>query len=103
MDKINELFLDPATEYVWLNPEFNKTSSDSKVHIADKRVARLLLVLHELDESVGGLEELPKTELVELVSGAILACGFVDPLEARYAIAAVLEAIEMRDPMPESP
>jgi hypothetical protein len=34
---------------------------------------------------------------------AFLACGFVDPIEARYAIAAVLEVIEMHDSMPESP
>jgi hypothetical protein len=99
MDKINRLSPDPSTENMWLNPE---AETNSKVHIADKRVGRLLLVLHELDRSVAGLEELPKTELSELVSGAILACGFVDPIEARYAIAAVLEVIEMHDSMPES-
>ena len=102
MDKINKLFLDPPTERMWPTPELNQACSDAKVHIADERVARLLLVLHELDESVAGLEELPKTELSELVSSAILACGFVDPLEARNAIAAVLEMIEMHNPMPES-
>ena len=102
MDKANKLFLYPSTEHVWPTQEFNQTCSDAKVHIADERVARLLLVLHELDESVAGLEELPKTELSELVSSAILACGFVDPLEARNAIAAVLEAIEIHDWMPES-
>jgi hypothetical protein len=103
MDKANKLLLYPSTEHMWPTPEFNQTCSDAKVHIADERVARLLLVLHELDESVAGLGELPKTELSELVSSAILACGFVDPIEARYAIAAVLEVIEMHDSMPESP
>ena len=102
MDKTNKRFLNPSTEYVWPTPEFNKTFSDVRVRIADERVARLLLVLHELDESVAGLEELPKAELSELVSSAILACGFVDPLEARHAIATVLEAIEIQDSMPES-
>ncbi|MGD0793934.1 MAG: hypothetical protein ABR920_19380 [Terriglobales bacterium] len=102
MDKINKLFLDFSTEPMWPTPEFNQTCSDSKVRIADQRVARLLLVLQELDESVAGLEELPKTELSELVSSAVLACGFVDPIEARYAIAAVLEAIEIPNLMSES-
>jgi hypothetical protein len=102
MDKMNKLFLDPSTERMWPTPAFNKTCSDAKVRIADQRVARLLLVLHELDESVAGLEELPKAELSELVSSAVLACGFVDPIEARYTIAAVWEAIEIDDSMPES-
>ena len=73
--------------------------SESRIHIADKRVAQLLLILHELDESVAGLEDLPKAELSELVSSAILACGFVDPIDARYAISAVLETIESQDSM----
>jgi hypothetical protein len=102
MDKINKLFLDASTERRWHNPGFDNTGLPQKIHVTDKRVARLLLVLQELDESVAGLEELPKTELSELVSNAIMACGFVDPIEARYAIAAVLEAIGMHDSMPES-
>lgn len=98
MDKIKRL--DPFTT-VLPAPEFNQTRSDSRVYIADKRMARLLVLLHQLDQSVSGLEELPQTELCELVSSAILACGFVDGTEARHAISAVLKAIEMRDPMPE--
>jgi hypothetical protein len=102
MDKINELFLYPFAQYIWRNPEFGKTSSHSGVHIADERVARLLTVLHELDESVARLEELPNDELSELVTSAILACGFVGPIEARNAIATVLEVIEMHDPVESS-
>ena len=102
MDKINKLFLDPSTERMWPTPEVNPAFADLRVRITDERVARLLLVLHELDESVAGLEALPKAELSALVSSAILACGFVDPIEARYAIATVLETIEMQDSMPES-
>jgi hypothetical protein len=98
----NEQFTDRSTESTWPELEFNKAYSDTKIHIADKRVARLLLVLHDLDESVLGLERLPQTELTDLVSSAIRACGFVDGVEARYAIAAVLEAIERRDPIPGS-
>jgi len=102
MDKIDELFLDPSTERMWPTPEVNKAFADLKVRITDERVARLLLILYELDESVAELEELPKAELSELISSAILACGFVDPIDERYAIAAILEAIEVNDSMPES-
>ena len=102
MDKINKPFLDPSTERMWPTPEVNKAFADLEVRITDERVARLLLLLYELDESMAGLEELPKTELRELISSAIVSCGFVDPIEERYAIAAVLEAIEVNDSMPES-
>ena len=101
MDEINKPFLDLSTEHIWPTPEVSQVFADLKVRVTDERVARLLLMLHELDESVAGLEELPKTELSELISSAIQACGFVDPIEERYAIAAVLEAIEMNDSMPE--
>ena len=102
MDEINKPFLDLSTEHIWPTPEVSRVFADSIVRVTDERVARLLLMLHELDESVAGLEELPKTELSELISSAIQACGFVDPIEERYAIAAVLEAIEVHDSMTES-
>jgi hypothetical protein len=101
MDKINKLFPYPTTKHMWPTPEVNQAFADSRVRIKDERVARLLLMLYELDESVAGLEELPNAELSELITSAILACGFVDPIEERYAIAAVLEAIEVHDSMPE--
>jgi hypothetical protein len=62
----------------------------------DKRVSRLLLLLNEIDQAIA-LEEVPQPRLVELVSGAIMECGFVDQAEARYAIAAVLKNIEEYD------
>jgi hypothetical protein len=101
MDEINKPFLDLSTERIWPTPEVSQVFGDSIVRITDERVARLLLLLYELDESIAGLEELPKSELSELISSAILACGFVDPIEERYAISAVLEAIEVHDSMPE--
>ncbi len=101
MDKIRSLN-DSFTKHILRAPEFTTTDSDSGVHIADKRIARLLLVLHDLDQYVAGLERLPQDELIELVSSAILACGFSDGTEARYAIAAVLDSIDQRDPAPES-
>jgi hypothetical protein len=98
MDKI-ERFLD--AQHALPAPEFDAGGSDRKIHIADHRMARLLLLLHEIDHAAAGLEELPQTDLIELVSSAILACGFVDGIEARCAITAILEAIERRDPMLE--
>ena len=101
MDKINNPVVYHFTES-GLSPEFNKSCSPRKVHIADKRIVRLLLVLHELDESVAELGGLPDTALSELVSSAILACGFLDPIEAWHAIAVILETIEMHYPVTES-
>ncbi len=97
MDKISKSFPEPSAEYPWLELGFDRSRSDSNFHITDKRMARLLLVLHELDKSVAGLEALPESKLSELVSSAILSCGFVDRVEAQKAIAAVLETIEMHD------
>jgi len=96
-----ERSLDPFTTPPLPARECHETRPDSKVQIADARMVRLLLVLHEIDEAVSGLEELPQTDLIQLVSSAILACGFVDGTDARHAIVAVLESIEGRDPTPE--
>ena len=63
---------------------------------------QLLSVLRELDESVVQLGGLPQTDLTELVSSAIVACGFTSPVEAWYAIIAVLEVIETNGPARES-
>ena len=94
MDEINDLFPYRSTKCLWPKPGVHEPCSNAKVHIADKRIARLLLVLHELDRTVAGLENLRQPDLNEMVSSAILACGFVDGTEARLAIAAVLDAIE---------
>jgi hypothetical protein len=98
VDELHKAFPNSATRKA-NNPAY---ANDRSVYIADKRVAQLLLVLHELDESVAGLEDLPKAELSELVSSAILGCGFANPIEARYAISAVLRMIESQDFVPDS-
>lgn len=72
-----------------------RTTVDRSFCVPDIRVARLLLVLSELETCVAGLQDLPDPDLTELVSSAIVACGFTDPAEVRYAIAEVLEAIEV--------
>jgi hypothetical protein len=81
-----------------LKPTLRTPGTDASVGITDTRVAQLLLVLSEIDECVAGLEHLPKTQLSELISTAILACGFTNPVEARFAIATVLRVIEAPDP-----
>jgi hypothetical protein len=94
MDDTNEPFLDTPVVDIHSSHEFNKILSDSQTYIPDcHRIARLLRRLRELDESVAGLETLQEAELSELVCTAIREAGFVDPHEARYAIAAVLEII----------
>jgi len=94
--------MDTTTQIQDPFPQLIPPAPDSKIYMADERVARLLLVLHEIDQSLAGLEKLPLSEFTELASSAILACGFVDGTEARYAITAVLEVIEGRGTLPES-
>ena len=101
MDKVNALFLHSSVEHLCPNRVFGETCSDSDLQILDKRVALLLVLLQQLDESAEGLEALPEPELREIVCSAIRVCGFVDPIEARDVIAIVLDAIEMQNPFPE--
>jgi hypothetical protein len=93
MDKADGFLLssiqDMSSEY-----SLSETCSDSDLHIYDKRVTRLLVLLQKVDKSVEGLEGLPEPELTEIVSGAIQVCGFVDPIEALGMIATVLEEIK---------
>jgi hypothetical protein len=81
---------------IWPRPYQGQriAATDTNIGITDSRVARLLLVLSEINESVAGLDSLPEAELAELVSGAIQACGFTDPVEVRSVVATVLQAIE---------
>jgi len=101
MDKVDALFLHSSVEHMSLNRVFGKTCSDSDLQIHDTRVARLLVLLLQLDESAEGLGALPEPELGEIVCSVIRVCGFVDPIEARDVIAIVLDAIAMQDLIPE--
>ena len=93
MDKANHPFLAAVDDSLRANS--NRLSpTETHACIADQRVARLLVILKDIDQFIGGLEEVPQKELSDLISRAILTCGFVDPVEAKYAIAAVLHAIE---------
>ena len=103
MDKLNELFFPSSAEHICPNHAVGRTYSDSALYIKDKRVAQLLVLLQQLQESVGGLGALPKPELFEIVSSAVRLSGFVNPNEMQYVIATILEALEMQGPTPESP
>jgi hypothetical protein len=99
MDKLDAVLLYFAVEHISTSQAFGKTCAD--LHVDHKRVARLLVLLKQLDESAPGLEMLPEPELDEIVSSAIRVCGFVDPIEARDVIAIVLDAIVMQAPIRE--
>jgi hypothetical protein len=74
------------------------SSGNTDVRILDHRIARLLLILGSLDDSVAGLDLLPQAELAELVASAIEISGFASPFEAQFAIGAVLETIQAAGP-----
>lgn len=94
MDEVQHEFCDAATIARRLSPELRNARTDGSAGITDSRVARLLLVLSEIDETVAELEGLPESELSGLVSSAIRACGFTDPVEVRSVVATVLQAID---------
>jgi len=80
---------------VRLDRTLTTTNMDQSFCVPDMRVARLLLVLSELEARMAGLQDLPNSDLTELVSSAIVSCGFTDPDEIRRAIVEVLEVIEV--------
>jgi hypothetical protein len=96
MDKGNRLFLHSSVEHMSPKNVLAKTFFNSDSDIQDKRVAQLLVLLQQLDESAGGLGAFPEPELREVVSSAVRLCGFLNPIEVRDVIATVLEALEMR-------
>jgi hypothetical protein len=102
-DSRDELFPDSPVEFIQSSGELQTTRSDGEAHIpACPRIARLLRTLRELDESLAGLEQMPKAELSSLIYSVLRESGFVDPSEARHAIAGVLEVIERQAPVMES-
>ena len=77
-----------------LNRGTRGSAHDGSAGVTDCRLARLLLVLSEIDETVARIGGMPERELRGLVSGAIQACGFSDPAEMRWVVASVLQAID---------
>lgn len=103
MDKAGKPFFPSYAERSLLNSAFAKAYSDSSLYLKDKRVARLLLLLKQLHQDVGGFATLPQPELSEIISSAVGLCGFVKTIEAQDVIAIVLDALEMQEPTRESP
>jgi hypothetical protein len=68
--------------------------------ITHTQVARLLLILSEIDQCIAGFKNLPQEELSAVVLSAIAACGFTDPYEVRLVVATVLQAIEANEDAP---
>jgi hypothetical protein len=102
MDKVDELFFS-SDRPMYPSAAIGTIYSDSYLHLKDRRIARLIVLMRQLHESHGGLGALPKPELHEIVSCAVRLCDFVNPIEARDVIAAVLEALETPNPLRESP
>ncbi|HZZ15421.1 MAG TPA: hypothetical protein VFE08_05620 [Candidatus Sulfotelmatobacter sp.] len=102
MGKADTIFLTFPVEQICSDRPLGKACSTSSRQIKDKRLSRLLVVLRQLNESLPGLEVLPETDVSEIVFAALRVCGYVEPMEALEVIAAVLEAIETQDPIPES-
>jgi hypothetical protein len=108
MKRVNEEFIPSFAEGTCSDATFSRKVSDSGsydkgLHLEDHRVARFLVLLQRVDQSVGGLSALPTPELHEIVTSAIQLSGFVDPAEGRDLIVCVLTAIEKHDLIPEAP
>ena len=108
MKRVDEEFLPALAESTCSDTALGNSISGpasygKELHIEDHRVAQLLVLLQQLNESTGGLAALPAPELSEVVLSAVRLCGFVDESEALDVFAAVLEAIEMPEPIPEAP
>jgi hypothetical protein len=103
MGKLDESFLCSSAEPTYSSAALGKIYSDSHLHLKDRRVAQLLVLLRLLHQSPGGLGALPKPELHEIVSCAVRLSDFANPAEARSVVAIVLEALESPDPFPDSP
>jgi hypothetical protein len=94
MEKMNSQFLNATDIGMHLDGSHRTRKADPYLRTPDMRVARLLLVIRQLELCLAGLDYLPDSDLMELISSAIMACGFTEPAETRCAIAQVLEAIE---------
>jgi hypothetical protein len=100
MEKTNTPFRGFSAHDARPGHTFAKACSEAALYLKDRKVAQLLLLLRQLNETTGGLVALPKAELREVVSSAVGVSGFVNPLEVQEVIAAVLEAFEVEEPYP---
>ncbi len=84
----------PQIEQDYPDRSFGKGVSTLNSYALDERLSRLLILLQQLVKSLPALESITEIELTEIVYSAIHLCGFVDPIEAEYAIENVLWALE---------
>lgn len=77
-----------------LDRSLGKDVSTLDFHALDERLSRLLILLRQLVTSLPALERISEIELTEIVYSAIHLCGFVDPIEAEYAIENISQALE---------
>lgn len=93
MRKIRTTFNTP-TEQDCFDRSLGKSVPSLDFHALDERMSRLLILLRQLTKSLTALENISESELTEIVYSAIHLCGFVDSIEAEYAIENVLVALE---------
>ncbi len=102
MDKANKLLLLSSAGKTRLSSAPSQTAVPN-LHLKDRRIARLLILLRQINESTGGLGVFPESQVSEIVSCAVRLCGLTSSTEAREVVAAVLEALEIQDAIREAP
>jgi hypothetical protein len=103
MDKASKLFLFSSPAQTSPNGAPSETDSRPNLHVKDRRIARLLILLRQINESTGGLAAFPNPQVSEIVSCAVRLCGLGSSTEAKEVVAAVLEALEIQDAIREIP
>jgi hypothetical protein len=92
----------PRIEQDYPDRSFGKGVSGLDSYSLDERLSRLIILLRQLESPLSGLETIPEIDLSEIVYSAVHLCGFVNPIEAEYAIEAVLEALEVHSLTPKA-
>jgi hypothetical protein len=100
MNKVDQVSVQSCSEHAGPSPAYCKDSYDPELNI-NQKVSRFLTLLQQLGELAGGVDTLPRDELGQIVVSALEVCGFVDPIEVREVVEAVLEALEEPEPIPE--
>jgi hypothetical protein len=99
MNKVDQVSVESCGEQAGPNPAYGKDRYDPELNI-NQKVSRFLTLLQQLGELAGGVDALPRAELGQIVVSALEVCGFVDPIEVREVVAAVLQALEEPEPIP---
>lgn len=95
MEKMSTRLFSATDIGMRLERTLTPTNADPSSYPSDIRLGQLLLVLNELEASMAAMEDLPDRDLTELISSAMMACGFTDPAQIRCAIAEISETIEV--------